>query len=218
MLLGLLVVTFAYCADGEPNGARFERSAEKRIAHLAHTMHVVCGRDGGLIGVAFHLKNLSAADRVLLRRAADGNVPLEVQLWHEHVISQHSTAPMQEEKGGGKDATWLLAPGESRWFFIAARSLFDPLPSWERREGIKLMVSVRGVDPSPALLETARNYKPTGDARERMLYVLGIDQAFRSSVFGNVVLTQASLQADAEKAFTEARRQFEDKENRAKRR
>ena len=77
------------------------------------------------------------------------------------------------------------------------------------------MVSVRGVEPPPALLETARNYKPTGDAREKMMYVLGNHEPFRSSVFGDVVLTQASLRVDAEKAFAEARRNLEEKEKRA---
>lgn len=197
-----------------PGNSMAKTWEKKRIAHLEHTMHLLCGSDGGLIGAALHMENLSETDSIKLRREEDGNAPLNVSILDEEnkQVTLRTTAPMPLDKPGGSamKINWTLGPGESRWFFLPVQSLFHSLPSWERIEGCKVVVSAHGIEPPEELLATARKRKASGDADEMRMNLLGIDESFRPSVFSGVAITKGSLQADAEKAYSEARREIDD--------
>ena len=192
---------------------------ESRIAQLSHTKHLVCAPDGGLIGVALHLQNLSKTESINLRREADGNVPLSVDLLDQErkPVTARKTAPMPAEKGAGsgRTVTWTLGPGESRWFFLPLRSLFESLPAWDRLNGCHVIISVKGLEPSQELLAIARARIPSENVTERWMNLPGIDSPFASSFFNGVTITRNSLQANSDNAYAEARRKLEDTEKQA---
>ncbi len=216
--LALLCLGQPLLAEEAKPGYSLQLPQRRLVEHLEHTVYLLQGPDGGVAGVALRLRNLSESENVTLERQEDGNIPLVI-----HVMNQGReilTQRMMTSVSGGKFSEgkprlvhWTLKPGESRWFLLTLRHLFVPLPSWERVVGCSIHVSTSRIEPPAVILAAARNRKLTRDTVDMEARMPGIDVPFASSLFRGVTLTQGSLQADAEKAFAEARRNLEGQEN-----
>lgn len=210
--------------DGQPRYS-MQKSGRKLIEHLEHTAYLLRAPDGGAVGVAVRLRNLSEKDAITLDQRGDKNIPLSVFIYdkarkrlNQRYMNSLNGGPFSDDDL--RHVQWILKPGESRWFFVALRNLLDPPPPWERVEGCRIAVITVGIDPPAELMAAARKRIRELLAAERQRAVPSdgtetdermpaIDSPFHLELFQNVTLTQASLHADAAKAYEEAKREVE---------
>ena len=206
--------------DGKPRYS-MQKSDRKLIEHLEHTVYLLRGPDGGAVGVAMRLRNLSEKDALTLDRQEDGNTPLAVHVRDKagKLLNQHVTG-VQFPDGGVRHVQWILKPGESRWSFVALRNLLDPLPLGERMEGCTIHeITTRLQPPAELLIAARKRFRELLAAEQKRGFpsdrveieerAPAIDTPWGSEVFQKVTLTQASLHADAGKAFEEAKQEIE---------
>lgn len=213
------------CAEDVKPRYSMQKSERKLIEHLEHTVYLLCGPDGGAVGVAMRLRNLSEKNAITLDRQEDGNIPFNIHVRDKarKLINQRFGTSLnggQFSDGDLRHVRWVLKPGESRWFFVALRNLFDPLPTWERLEGCRIdEITIRIHPPAELMIAARKRYSELLAAeRKRELpsdrveieeRTPAIDMPFACELFQNITLTQASLHADAGKAYEEAKREIE---------